>query len=312
MRILLVIFGTVVAIALGAGTASASQILGRDVKNVHLGTDDQGRALVTFTDKGKTRRIVAWGAVDARQPSASIPQLTFKLDYSGKSAAGFQNTCKRYDGPPIAWAVTACKATDGTYWALQRWQRKLPNAGYTPWLASQRVQELHLSHWTASGGIALLDVHVDWVYGGRFHSLFGRATYQGQAVYGFKVRNGEPLDGYGRNVYLDTLGSAYGPGWHRENSFLAHNPSGMFCYAFVPRAEYPGYPVQRRVKMTGSGERYRITMIGPGVSPDVMWTGNGLQDFDKSNPALVDWEKQMNAKLDEMRAAYGDTQCVHH
>jgi hypothetical protein len=55
-----------------------------------------------------------------------------------------------------------------------------------------------------------------------------------------------------------------------------------------------------------------MTMIGPGVTPDVMWVGDGLQDYDKTNPALVDWEQQMNQKLDEMRANYRETKCKTH
>ncbi len=314
MRSFSLFFVTFATVLAAAGSAQASQLIDRNASNVHLGVDNQGRALLSYRAHGKTRSVLAWGAVDARQPdSPNVPQVDFKLDYSGKGAAGFRNTCGRYDGPALAWAVTACKAKDGTYWAVQRWQRMLPNAGYKPWKASQTVQELRLSHWTASGGLALFDVHVDWVYGGRFHDLFGRVTYQGQPVHGFKTTKwGVPLDSYGRNLYLDTLNSAYGTGWHRENSFVAHNPSGMFCYGFYPYGTYPGYPAQRSVKLVGAGKKYRITMIGPGVSPDVMWAGDGLQDFDAKNTALTDWERQMNAKLDEMRAAYGEKSCGQH
>jgi len=314
MRSFSLFFVTFATVLAAAGSAQASQLIDRNASNVHLGVDNQGRALLSYRAHGKTRSVLAWGAVDARQPdSPNVPQVDFKLDYSGKGAAGFRNTCGRYDGPALAWAVTACKAKDGTYWAVQRWQRMLPNAGYKPWKASQTVQELRLSHWTASGGLALFDVHVDWVYGGRFHDLFGRVTYQGQPVHGFKTTKwGVPLDSYGRNLYLDTLNSAYGTGWHRENSFVAHNPSGMFCYGFYPYGTYPGYPAQRSVKLVGAGKKYRITMIGPGVSPDVMWVGDGLQDFDAKDTALTDWERQMNAKLDEMRAAYGEKSCGQH
>jgi hypothetical protein len=314
MRRFSLFFVTFATVLAAGGSASASQLIDRNASNVHLGVDNQGRALLGYRAHGKTRRVLAWGAVDARQPdSPNVPQVEFKLDYSGKGAAGFRNTCGRYDGPALAWAVTACKANDGTYWAVQRWQRMLPNAGYKPWKASQTVQELRLSHWTASGGLALLDVHVDWVYGGRFHDLFGRVTYQGQSVHGFKTTKwGVPLDSYGRNLYLDTLNSSYGTGWRRENSFVAHNPSGMFCYGFYPYGTYPGYPAQRSVKLVGAGKKYRITMIGPGVSPDVMWAGDGLQDFDAKNTALADWERQMNAKLDEMRTAYGEKSCGQH
>jgi hypothetical protein len=294
--------------------APASQLIARNGTNVKLAADDKGRAVLTYTAKGHRIKVMASGAVDARQPdTGAIPQVEFKVNYRGKGADGFRSSCDRYDGPPLAWLVTACRAKDGSYWAVQSWQRALPNAGYKPWTALQSAWDLRLSHWTATGGQALFEIYPDWVYSGRFHELFGRVTYQGQAVHGFKsTSRGEALDGYGRNVYLDTLGSAYGQGWHRENAFLAHNPSGMFCYSFIPRANYPRYPVQRREALAGTGRRYRITMIGPGVSPDIMWTGDGLPNFDRANSGLVDWETQMNAKLDGMRTAYGEKLCAHH
>ena len=47
----------------------------------------------------------------------------------------------------------------------------------------------------------------------------------GSPFYGFSWKpNGEPLDDYGRNIYVDTLDSAYGEGWYRENGFLTHRP----------------------------------------------------------------------------------------
>jgi hypothetical protein len=314
MRLLVVVCAFFVASMAFVAPAPASELIARNAKNVRLATDDQSRALLSYHLGGKRRQVLAWGAVDARQPdSPAIPQVKFKLDYSGEGAKGFRNTCGRYNGPPIAWAVTACRATDGTYWAVQRWQRGLPNVGYKPWKASQTAWELRLSHWTPSGGLAMFDVHVDWVYGGLFHRLFGRVTYQGQAVYGFNAtRRGVTLDPYGRNLYLDTLDSAYGRGWRRENSFLTHRPSGMFCHGFFPTSAYPRYPVQRRKKLVGVGRKYRITMIGPGVTPDVMWAGSGLPGYDRSNPTLVALKQRMNAKLDEMAAAYGEKECRQH
>ena len=113
------------------------------------------------------------------------------------------------------------------------WQRMLPNVGYVPWKHEQKVWELHISHWT--GETAQLEVYADWVYGGRFHEVFGRATYSGQPIYGFSTtHSGKPLDTFGRLIFLDTLDSAYGAGWKRENSFVVHKPSGMFCYGFYP------------------------------------------------------------------------------
>src|SRR4029079_3616241 len=99
-----------------------------------------------------------------------------------------------------------------------------------------------LSHW--SGPIASLEAWTDWVYGGRYHHLFGRLTYDGKPGDGFSsCRVGSPHDAYGRNIYVDTFDSRYGKGWHRENAFLAHRPTGGFCYGFsrfTPRGPAKG------------------------------------------------------------------------
>ena len=97
-------------------------------------------------------------------------------------------------------------------------------------------------------------------------------------MHGFRSTDtGNPLDDYGRNVYLDTFDSAYGMGWRRENSFLTHRGSGAFCYALGPHGDRPA----------GKGERYRATVIGPGVTPDVMWEGAAPGPFDARRDALA-------------------------
>ena len=50
-------------------------------------------------------------------------------------------------------------------------------------------------------------------------------------------------------------------------------------------------------------------MIGPGVTPDVMWQGGGLPDFDAKNPELVQHETEMNAL--ELELAGPDKLCQH-
>ena len=135
--------------------------------------------------------------------------------------------------------MTACKASNGSYWALQSWQTALPDLGLAPWLGQQKTWWLHLAHWT--GEPAKLDVYTDWIYGGRFQEVFGQYTYQGKGIRGFgTTRVGAPTDGYGRLLFLDTYNSSYGPGWLRENSFVSHGPPGMFCYGFYARNPWVG------------------------------------------------------------------------
>ena len=304
------------AVALAAlvlpGRAHASELIDRNATAVKLQVNHDGIALLTYRKNGRVRRVLAWGAVDGRAPSRSRPQVAFRLDYSGGWGTfhrpmwrGFRNACRPYDGPKLAWFVLGCKAADGSYWTVQSWQRMLPNLGYTPWKPEQRVWELRLAHWT--GPMAKIEAWTDWIYGGRYHALFGRLTYRGVPVHGFTTTNaGAPLDSYGRNLYLDSFDSAYGRGWRRENSFVAHNPMGVFCYGFFEFEPYSGYP-RRTASRRGHGSKYRMTVIGPGVSPDVTWQGDGLPEYDRRNPHLVAHEAHMNAMREQVLA--GDPLC---
>jgi hypothetical protein len=300
-----VFVGAVVAVA----PASASQLIDRNATGVRLAVNARGEALLTYRARGALRHVLVWGAVDARHPSSGRRQVRFRKDYSGGWGShrglwtSFANRCRRYDGPALAFLVAACKAPDGSYWALQSWRAPLPDLGMTPWLPVQRTRSLHVSHWR--GPIAKLEAWPDWVGSRRYHQIFGRLSYEGQPVYGFgTTRMGAPTDGYGRLIYLDTYNSRYGDGWRRENSFVAHNPTGVFCYgfyAFDPTHGYPhpnGYP--STLRGPGNGEKYRLTARGPGVTPDVSVTIPGLHDFDRSNAADVAFDQQQNSILDSI------------
>ena len=265
-----------------AAPAAASELIGRNAKGVSLEVNRQGMALVTYRQNGQVRRILAWGAVD--------DDVRFKMDYSGgwgtfrkQMWKSFQDASRAYDGPRLPYLVTARKAPDGSYWALQAWRRMLPNHGHRPWKPSQTVWELHLSHWR--GELPKIEIWLDWIYRGRFHHLFGHYTYRDKPVFGYSnTPKGNPLDPYGRNIFVDTFDSAYGSGWRRENSFLTHRPNGNFCYGFYPRDSiYDGSP-----RPAGQGARYRASAMGPGVTPVVIWEGRGLGAFD---PA---YEAEMN------------------
>lgn len=290
-----------------ASNAGASQVISTStVTGLHLKVNAKGEALLTYNSHGKPVHVLAWGAENAVAPVAGGKQAAFQLDYSGGYSkyfthgpavqqlvkayhkikgtpgylvspvmkklklahlvadeywrTGFGGSCGHYDGPALAWAVAACKAPDGSYWAVQEWQRQLPDYGVAP-DARQAAMEVHLAHW--AGDLPVLKINTDWAWH-QWDHLYGTFTYNGIGVFGFRsTASGQPLDRFGRNVYVDTFDSAYGAGWKRENSFLTHRGTGVFCYSINPHAAHP----------SGKGTQYRATIIGPGVAPDVMWSG---------------------------------------
>ena len=139
----------VVAALAVPGAACASQLIDRNASDVHLLVARDGMALLQYrTRRRRSGQVAVWGAIDARAPNPSLPQVKFRLDYSGRTWKKRKGSCRPYDGPELAWFVTGCTAADGSYWTVQSWQRVLPDLGFTPWLPAQTAWELHVSHWT--------------------------------------------------------------------------------------------------------------------------------------------------------------------
>ena len=263
---------------------------------------DGGYEQVFKKDPAATAMLAELRSLQAQMAKATAAKNNpLRFELKDKIAAAYANleklraaatnywqtfTCPKYDGPPLQWLVAACKAPDGSYWAVQQWQRQLPNYGVAP-TATQAANEVHLAHW--QGELQVLTIATDWAWH-QWEHLYGTFTYQGKAVHGFKsTPGGMPLDTFGRNLYLDTLDSVYGKGWKRENSFLAHRPTGAFCYSVNP---HPPHPV-------GKGTRYRATIIGPGVTPDIYWEGASPGPYDKAADAVAN----------QAIAALGDSLC---
>ncbi|HEY5871748.1 MAG TPA: hypothetical protein VIT46_00805, partial [Gaiellaceae bacterium] len=189
-------------------------------------------------------------------------------------------------------------APNGTHWALQSWQRVQPLRGVGPFLPGHMAWELQLSHW--SKPLAVLEVSPNWTYGGEFQGLFGRLLYEGKPVHGFKTPTKSRSDRNARYVYIDTLNSAYGPGWKRDGAKVTHVGNGGFCYSFAPLLRPPpGYPSIPTV--SGKGERHRVTVMGPGVTPDIQWEGAALGPYD---PAA---DRALNTLFDSLLT--GDNVC---
>jgi hypothetical protein len=271
------------------GAAFGSELIDRNASNIQLKVSRSGKqALLLYRARGRQQHVLAWGAKNAVAPTRARKQVKFKLDYSGGWGTyrkhvwkTFKDHCAPYDGPTIQWVKVVCKAPDGSYWAVQKWQRQLPNFGLNG-RHMHRVWELRLSHW--SGQLPEFVVKLNWTRWGLhrvYDHLFGYLRYQGKPVHGFRsTPAGVPVDTFGRNIYLDTFNSKYGKGWKRENSFLTHKGTGAFCYGFYPHGKHP----------VGKGERYRATVIGPGVTPDLFWQSDAPGPFDATIDEVANTE----------------------
>ena len=276
-------------LAYGAVNASAPAAGGKQLA-LTLGYD--GGYLKNFTDNPLSKAAIAnlrnLQAQMAKATAAKNNPLRYSL--APKVAAAFKLlanlrtvatdtwktfTCPAYNGPALAWMTNACKAPDGSYWAVQQWQRQLPDYGLAP-TPFQASSEVHLAHWT--GALPVLTIQMNWAYK-TFDHLFGTFTYNGTGVYGFaSTTGGAPKDTWGRNLYVDTFDSAYGKGWERDNSFLTHKVGGTFCYGFYAHGSHPA----------GNGTKYRATIIGPGLTPDMMWESPAPGVFDAAAQVTAD------------------------
>ena len=262
-----------------------------------LKVNARGIALVEYTTAaGLRRHVLVWGAIDGipHQTNPPAVQPRFQMDYSGgwKSRKNpsywrsLRDGCARYDGPALPFFVVGCKAPDGTYWALQAWQRNLPMRGFAPWTAKQRGVELHVSHW--SGELPRLEVYRHWTYGRSTQGLFGRLLYRGQPVFGTRTPSATVRDEWARNVSIDTFDSDFGPGWKHDTAIATHPGNGGFCYSFVPQAPPSGYPKHE-------AERKRPRQAAPGLGD------RPRRDADRADGAAAP------ATLRRGRAARGDT-----
>jgi hypothetical protein len=317
--------GVAIGLALAAlawsSSAFAAQLIDRNATGVKLMLNQKNEALLTYHAGGKLKHVLIWGAIDAAQPKQGEHQVKFKVDYAGGWGKyhklywqTFGGQCLPYKGPALPNVVVACTAPDGSYWAAQQWAQPAPDLGFTPWTPALSAQWLEVSHW--SSDIVQIKTYSDWVYSGRFQEIFGQITYRGQPVYGFGTTSvGAPTDSFGRLIYLDTYNApAYGSGWRRENSFVPHNPTGVFCYGFYTfdptEGGYVHPPGETAKRGPGLGEKYRITMAGPGVTPNVATIVPAFHAFDPNNTDDVAFEKSQTALLQ----SFGDKSCMagHH
>jgi hypothetical protein len=212
------------AAALGAG---ASVEVAVDARAASLHVDAAGNA------------EVRWTAADGAQRSLVVSRGG-SLRYGGLSGPDVSHAAA---GVSIPWAVVVRQTADGSYYALQAWQR----------LDSGPV-ELRFSRWQGEPTrLTLQTVCCKWGH----ENVVGTASFHGRPIYGFKAtRQGNPLDPYGRNVYLDSL---RGGRWQRMMGILTHRPTGSFSLWIRPE---------------WAGGEYRGTIPGPNwgwtLGPDAL------------------------------------------
>ena len=139
-----------------------------------------------------------------------MPQVKFKVDYSGGRGKwrSFKNTCRRYDGPTLAWFVAGVQgerrlvlgaaelAADAAERRLRPVDARAEGLGAAHLTLDRR--DSRSSRCTRTGSTAAASTR----------SSAARRT-AAQPIYGFKTtRSGKPLDTYGRLIFLDTLNSA--------------------------------------------------------------------------------------------------------
>jgi len=304
---------SLVAALAAVPAAHASDRIALNASHVRLAVSKDGkRALVTFVAQGRTRHVLVWGAVNALPPSDTVPQVRFTIDWTGGWETfghtiwrSFGDACRTYDGPQLDSVLAACKAPDGSYWAVQEWQPNLPHRGYPPYKPGQTDRELDVSHWT--GLLAQFELHADWAFDGQAHNLFGRLLYDNVPVHGFHTvkGTGAPQDRYGRSLYIDTFDSAYGEGWKRETSIVFRNPTGVFCYSFWPTHDVslPGRPARPE----GHGAKYRIWVVGPGVPPNILGTVDDPGAWDPNDSGKARLESEMKQR--QLYLSQGDKFC---
>ena len=178
-----------------ASDASASQLIDRNATGVKLAVNAKGEALITYSARrqaeararlGRDQRDRADARPRAGEPSSSTTRVAGASTSAttGRRSArpAAPTTARRSPG-----MVAACKAPDGSYWALQAWQRMLAELRRG---AERRavVWELRLSHWTGDAAGARRS-STDWAWH-QWDHLFGTFTLRRQPGLRLQVDDG--------------------------------------------------------------------------------------------------------------------------
>ena len=233
-RLKLLALGVLTALAIPIAAEASIKVAG-NAHNVSLRVNAKGHATVFWTPgSGRHRTAVVapsgritWGKV-ARGRDVSRPSSAYGL--------------------PML--VAQRQTPNGRLWALQAWQR----------LRNGPV-ELRFSRWYGAPTKLVLRA---WCCKWRSEVARGRATFHGRPIFGYRnTPSGVPLDGLGRNVYIDSFRQGR---WVRLMGILTHRPTGKF-----------GLWIRKHWR----GTQYRAKMVGPNwgkmLGPDAAgWSASAL------------------------------------
>ena len=227
-RLGVIVAAAVIAAALSAFTARASVEVANYAQHASLRVDAAGNAEITWVDTAGGRRSL----LVARDGS-----LRFGAALSGPDVS------HPADAVQLPWVVVIRQTPDGSLYALQSW-RRLDNGPI----------ELRFSRWRGQPTtLTLRTVCCRW----GSVNVAGTASFHGRPIFGFRAtRQGNPLDPFGRNVYLDTFRGGH---WQRMMGILTHRPTGSFSLW---------------IRANWVGSTYRGTIPGPNwgwtLGPDAL------------------------------------------
>lgn len=220
---------------LSSAPASASIKIAGDARDPVLRVDAAGDAEVSWTT-----------------PSGGHESLLISKDgslrYGGTLPSA--DVSRPTGSVTLPWQVAVRQTPDGSFYALQSWRR----------LATGPM-ELRFSRWKgAPTTLTLRTVCCKWGH----ENVEGAATFHGKGIFGFHSTSaGNPLDPYGRNVYLDSFHAGR---WNRMMGILTHAPVGSFSLWIRPE---------------WLGTQYRGTIDGPNwgwtLGPDAEATAASSQ-----------------------------------
>jgi hypothetical protein len=323
-RLVLAAVVTAVAASAFAPSAFGSVLIARNATDVHMRVvrDHHAlKALVFYKRGGQQNIVLAWGALNARAhpkcgklhgPMCGPRQVKMRhlrLHRSGhfaKRILGLPNLCKNYDGPKLNYWVTGCKAPDNSYWGAQSWVRLGPVCTR----ADKGSEELRISHW--SGPVAKLHLFLDWFTPHphmtnpiRYDHIFGWYSYRGKPVYGLNWNHaGVPTDGYGRVIYIQSrntmchgkkasAGGVSSNVWDHDEDGMSLPINGETCHTYGPMGTK---------HYLSTGDLYRATAMGPGVTPDVSWGPMAM-------PSVFDPVFEMKMQALQRKLAKGSKFC---